>query len=101
MSFRSFRYFTRPALRAADRERREAGIKDRHAHPPYHKLPKGGRFVVKCAFPHLDGQGDGIPQMHCLILWPEGGLRWNMDITVERYRRLPKLETENPHEYRL
>lgn len=101
MYYRTYRYFTRPGLRAAKAEAREAGIRDRYEHPPYDELPRNGPFVVKAAYPFLNGQGDGIPQMHCMIMWPEGGKLWYMDITVERYKRLPKMETENPHAYAL
>lgn len=101
MHFRVFRYFTRPALIAADRERQEAGIRDRHEHPDYDTLPKKGPFVVKSAFPFLEGNGDRIPQVHCVIMWAEGGLRWEMDVTLDRFRHLPKMMVENPHAYRI
>lgn len=101
MLYRTYRYFTRPSIRAADREREDAGIQDRHGHPDYAELPKKGPFVIKAAYPFMTGCGDGIPQMHCIIMWAEGGMRWHMDITLDRYKRLPKLTSENPHDYTL
>lgn len=99
MYSRTYRYFTRPMLIAADKERAAAGIRDRHGHPPYRKLPPAGRFVIKMAYPFQKGFGDGIPQVRCFIMWPEGGLAWTMDITTARWRKLPSFTTSNPHTY--
>jgi hypothetical protein len=101
MYYRTFKYFTRPTIRAADREREEAGIADRHAHPNYSKIPKKARLVVKSMYPYKRGLGDGIPQVRCFIMWPEGGMAWTMDITPERYRKLPQFNCENVHVYSL
>lgn len=100
MLYRSMRYFTRPMLLAADRERREAGIPARHEHPVFAKLPKKHRYVVVISHPFLRGLGDGVPQMLCVVQWAEGGLQWKMDVTLDRARRLPKMMVENPHLYR-
>lgn len=99
--FRSMRYFTRPSLIMADIERREAGIPDRHAHPPFKKLHRGHRYVVVCAYPFLNGFGDGIPQVRVVIQWAEGGMQWTADVLMTRYRQLPKMSVENPHLYNM
>jgi hypothetical protein len=101
MSYRAMKYFTRPSLRAAFRERAEAGIPDRHAHPPFSSLSKTDRYVVVIAYPFLQGFGDGIPQVRVVIKWEEGGLQWQMDITLARFKSLPKMNVENPEVYRL
>lgn len=100
MLYRSMRYFTRPMLIAADRERREAGIVLRHEHPPFTQLSKRDHYVVVMSYPFLKGLGDGIPQTLCVLQWAEGGLQWKMDVPVERMLRLPRILVENPHVYR-
>lgn len=100
MLFRSMRYFTRPMLIAADRERREAGIPLRHEHPPFRELSKKHRYVVVMSYPFPHGLGDGIPQTLCVLQWAEGGMQWKMDVTFERMRKLPRMMVENPHLYR-
>jgi hypothetical protein len=101
MTYRSVKYFTRPALIAADQERTAAGIPDRHAHPPYRKLPRAHRFVVVVAYPFLNGFGDGVPQVRAVLQWAEGGLQWTVDMTLARYRSLPKMTVDDPDVYRL
>lgn len=101
MYFRVLRFMTRPMIIAAHRERRETGIPLRHAHPPFRKLAKRHRYIIVMAYPFLHGAGEGIPHMNCVIMWPEGGLRWQMDITLDRWAMLPRMTVENPHAYRL
>lgn len=101
MTYRSMRYFTRPTLLAADRERRAAGIKNRHAQPTLTRLPKAHRIAIVAAYPFLNGFGDGIPQMRCVVQWAEGGLQWTMDVPLERYRLLPKMTVEDSELYRM
>jgi hypothetical protein len=101
MTFRAMRYLTRPMLVAAHQERCAAGIPDRHAHPPFRTLGKRDLYVVVIAHPFLLGFGDGIPQVRCIIQWAEGGLQWTMDMTVDRFRGLPKLHVEDAEAYRL
>jgi hypothetical protein len=99
MMYRSMRYFTRPMLVAADRERREAGIMSRHEHPKWTELSKKDRYVVVMTYPFLRGLGDRIPQALVVLQWAEGGMQWKMDVTIDRLRRLPKMTVENPHIY--
>jgi hypothetical protein len=99
--YRSLRYFTRPSLIAADLERAAAGIPDRHNHPPFHSLPRGQRFVIVISYPFLQGFGDGIPQVLCVVQWAEGGLQWTTVVTLVRFRGLPKMAVDNPHLYKM
>ena len=101
MYLRVLRFMTRPMLIAAHEERREAGIPLRHNYPPFRSLSKRDKYVILMAYPFLRGSGEGVPHMNCVIVWPEGGLRWQMDITIARWKRLPRLNVENPHDYRL
>lgn len=95
---RIIRYFTRPMLVAADRERQEAGIPDHHSHPPFRSLKKKHRYYVYISFPFWNGTHHApVPFMRVYIWWLEGGLRWWMDVTLTRHRRLPKVHADNPH----
>jgi len=92
---------TRPMIIAAHEERRAAGIPLRHDHPPFRELSKRDHYVIVMAYPFLRGCGEGVPHINAVIMWPEGGMRWQMDLTLERWNKLPRMTVENPHAFRL
>jgi len=91
---RRLRYFTRPLLLAAERERVRRGWTDQYEHPRFTRLPAGARFpiIYDHAF-HRDGW------MHVVVLWPEQGMAWWMNVSFELYRKLPAM-TVHPDLYR-
>lgn len=91
---RRLRYFTRPLLLVAERDRITRGWEDRYDHPRYTRLPPGVRFPV--IYDHAFHK-DGWTQ--CVVLWPEAGIAWWMHVSFEVYRRLPAM-TVHPDEYR-
>jgi hypothetical protein len=91
---RRLRYFTRPTLLAAERDRIARGWSAQYEHPRFTRLPPGVRFPViyDHAF-HSDGW------MLCVVLWPEEGIAWWMNVSFERFRSLPTV-TVHPDLYR-
>ncbi len=84
--FRVIRYMTRPTLLAASAERRTLGIPLRHAQPNLLRLPANVRFPIPYAHPFYH---EGT--MRCLIFWEQRNVAWWMDVTLERWKRLPKI----------
>lgn len=81
---RRLRYFTRPSLLAAERDRHERQWPDEYEHPTFTRLPSNERFPI--IYDHAF-QREGW--MLCVVLRPEAGIAWWMYVSFERFRSLP------------
>ena len=97
MYWRTMKYFTRPTLMAAMEERAALGLPNWHVSPTRRDLSRKHRFVVVVAYPFLQNRP---PFVRCVVQWAEGGLQWTVDVTVERYRNLPKMPVNDAELYR-
>lgn len=98
IDFRSLRYFSRATLRAAVEEARAAGIPKRHAAPLWKEISKRDRIVVVMSYPYLNTAH--APHVLCVVQWAEGGLQWQVDVLMDRFRSLPKIKIEDSDLYR-
>ena len=81
---RILRYFTRPTLLAAERDRLQRGWADVHAHPRFTRLPANVRMpIIYNHAVHWEGW------YYCVVLWPEEGIAWWMHVSFAQYRKLP------------
>jgi hypothetical protein len=95
MAYRIMRYMTRPTARAADRARAEAGIPDLHEKPKWATIPANLRLPVIFEHPLYS-----LHAMRCLVLRPDTGNAWWMDVPFEKWKRIPKMEVDQ-NAYRL